>query len=270
MKKFLKWLTRYFPFRQAKRLWVSFPYVLLPLTSAIAWSFRRSEDSNFYYKVTERNQKHMAHAMSIITGAKVPDIQGYFEELLSSASARDAIVNFRSSSPGQKHSSFDFGRRLGWYALVRVLKPKMVLETGVHNGLGALALCLALEENSKEGHSGRYVGTDTNSKAGSLIGPLGFVFAEVKIGDSIRSINNFDFEVDFYVSDSDHSAGYEYLELLAAEKKLSKNAIIVSDNAHATDVLEEWSPGADRKFLFIPEKPAGHWYPGAGMGVSFT
>ncbi len=47
------------------------------------------------------------------------------------------------------------GRRLGWYAIVRLLKPRRIVETGTHDGLGSLVLLAALERNAAEGSEGR-------------------------------------------------------------------------------------------------------------------
>ena len=44
---------------------------------------------------------------------------------------------------------------------------------------------------------------------------------------------------------------------------------MIGDNSHVTNKLAEWSVENGRKFLFFSEKPQEHWYPGAGIGVSF-
>ena len=44
-----------------------------------------------------------------------------------------------------------YGRRLGWYALVRALKPRTVVETGADKGLGSCVLAaLRLRFNWKK------------------------------------------------------------------------------------------------------------------------
>lgn len=45
-----------------------------------------------------------------------------------------------------------------WYAIARSIKPKILVETGVDQGMGAVVLCAALAR--------RYYGTDINSDAG--------------------------------------------------------------------------------------------------------
>ena len=235
---------------------------------ALFWAFKRTEDSNFYYDVTDRNMRHLNHFIAGASGVPFELAKSLSDEIQNSQEFSETVKRFKVDRPGLTSFSFAPGRRIGWYQLVRITKPKVVLETGVHQGVGALTICLALERNAQEGHPGRYIGTDINPKAGELISDLAFEFAEVKIGDSIESIESLDCEVDLYISDSDHTAGYEKLELLAVEKKLAKGGLVLSDNAHATDVLEEWSVERGRRFNFFRESPEGHWYPGAGIGMS--
>jgi hypothetical protein len=50
--------------------------------------------------------------------------------------------------------------------------------------------------------------------------------------------------------------------------RLSPRAVILGDNSHATDSLLDYSRKAGREFIFFDERPADHWYPGAGIGIS--
>jgi hypothetical protein len=61
------------------------------------------------------------------------------------------------------------GSRLAWYVSVRALKPELVVETGIHLGLGSLALLRALERNEQEGHPGELMSFDMNPDAGRLV-----------------------------------------------------------------------------------------------------
>lgn len=268
VKRFLKFVSKSGPLRVAKRLIIALQYLLPGLSQSLSWAFRKSEDSNFYYDLTGINYRHLGHFIATATGKSPSEIFGYMDELKNSSRYAEAVAEYRSQNKSQSGTTMQPGRRLGWYALIRVVKPTVVLETGVHQGVGALAICLALEQNAAEGHFGSYVGTDINPKAGGLITDLGFSFANVHIGDSINALGHLSEQVDIYISDSDHSSGYEFDELIAASNKLSKSAIVISDNAHATDVLEKWSMSENREFYFYAEKPSNHWYPGAGIGLS--
>lgn len=268
VKQVLKALSRGGPLRVIKRMVIASSYLGSPVLRGLSWAFKKTEDSNFYYEISERNLKHLHHFISGSTGSSLEVTKSFGDELLNSKEFAEAIRTFKHSRPALSSFSFAPGRRIGWYQLVRILKPQVVLETGVHQGVGALVICLALKRNAEEGNPGRYIGADINNDAGALISSLGFDFAQVKIGDSIKSIESLECEVDLYISDSDHTAGYEKRELLAVEGKLAKRGVVVSDNAHVTDVLLEWSVEQQRRFSFHRETPAGHWYPGGGVGLS--
>lgn len=75
--------------------------------------------------------------------------------------------------------------------------------------------------------------------------------------------------MDLFINDSDHSSDYEYKEYQVIRDKLSSNAVILGDNSHVTESLSRFSHESGRQFLFFKEIPANHWYPGAGIGISF-
>lgn len=62
---------------------------------------------------------------------------------------------------------------------------------------------------------------------------------------------------------------YEAEEYKTIANKLSEHAIVLGDNSHCTDRLLEFSLETNRHFVFFEEKPLDHWYPGAGIGISF-
>ncbi len=167
-------------------------------------------------------------------------------------------------------SSVKFGRRLGWYAVVRALKPRFIIETGVDKGLGAVLLCAALKRNAEEGSPGRYLGTDINPAAGYLLTSPYDAFSHIAYGDSLNTLASITDEVDVFINDSDHSAAYEADEYTCIAPRLSKDAVVLGDNAHSTTKLSEFANQSGRKFLYWQEKPIDHWYPGAGIGFAFS
>jgi predicted O-methyltransferase YrrM len=195
----------------------------------------------------------------------------YIRELETDAALRTHIENAVRASEFAFMADKEarYGRRVGWYALARCLKPKVIFETGVDKGLGACVLTAALRRNALEKHRGRYFGTDNNAAAGYLLSGEYANHGEVLYGDSIESLKKFDGEIDLFINDSDHSPEYEAEEYRAIANKLSMNAVILGDNAHVTEKLLEFSLETKRHFVFFQEKPKFHWYPGAGFGVSF-
>lgn len=264
----LKAISRSGPLRIAKR-WIITSRYVLGVPKRLAWSFGKTEDSNFYYPLTPINESHLASFVANICSSDSPTVESLFAELRNNETFLSSVEEFRQKNASVRDSSFEPGRRLGWYAFIRLLKPRFVLETGVHHGLGALVSILALEANRDEGFDGEYLGTDIHPSAGGLASGLFSNKYRLAYGDSITSISTITDRVDLYISDSDHSSGYERRELDAVAGKLSNQALVLADNAHATNVLKNWSEENGRKFLFFAERPSNHIYPGAGIGASW-
>lgn len=254
---------------------VRFPMKSVSSFSRVAfdWLFSSHEDTNFTYALTEKSKFDLAHTVAVTTNSPVKIIRSYIEEAETDEELRDHISAISAQQPDHIRAVNDeralFGRRLGWYAIARATKPKLVIETGVDKGLGGILLCAALRRNESEGVSGRYLGTDINPAAGYLITTPYSDFGQVAYGDSLETLKTVKDEIDLFINDSDHSAEYEAEEFKCIEPRLSETAIVLSDNSHSTTKLAEFAEHTDRKFLFWREQPANHWYPGAGIGFAF-
>lgn len=234
------------------------------------WIPKFTETSNFYYRLTPDNRDHLAQLISVVTGMPYDHIMGYLDELEGDAQLRGHLESALTSSTYGRDIRVEYGRRLGWYAFVRVLKPSVIVETGVDHGVGSCVIASALLRNAAEGHPGRYYGTEIRTEGGQLFTGRYKDVGEILYGDSIESLKAFKGSIDIFINDSDHSADYEYEEYLVIKDKLSPGGLIIGDNAHVTDRLSRFSRETGRQFLFFAERPADHWYPGAGIGVSFA
>ena len=76
-----------------------------------------------------------------------------------------------------------YGRHVAWYALVRALKPQVVVETGTDLGLGSIILAAAVLRNG----TGQVVTMDNQPDSGALIGNP-YATVSQKIGDSLDLI----------------------------------------------------------------------------------
>ncbi len=236
------------------------------------WSVTSREDTNFTYELTEDNILYLAHTVAVVANVKPETVLTYIREAQTDEALRQYVLDKTKVSSYRRVADLrvEFGRRLGWYALVRLQKPAVVIETGVDKGLGAVLLCSALLRNRAEGNPGRYYGTDIAPKAGYLLDGAYKEVGEVLYGDSLTSLKAFSKPIDLFINDSDHSSQYEHDEYRVVLPKLSKTGIILSDNAHETGVLARLSLEVDRKFVYYQEVPKGHWYPGAGIGFSYS
>lgn len=250
---------------------IGLSYFLKPIANLFKWLFISRETTNFTYDLTDDNKQYLAALIADITAEKYDVIMAYFNEIendrVLQKHIQDATARSEWRFMADRHVRF--GRRMGWYALARALKPKVIIETGVDKGLGACLLTAALQQNDKEGHSGNYYGTDINPAAGYLLSGDYEKYGQILYGDSITSLAQFDGTIDLFINDSDHSASYEAKEYLTIADKLSESAVILGDNSHCTDKLFQFSLQTDRQFIYFQEKPKNHWYPGGGIGISF-
>jgi predicted O-methyltransferase YrrM len=254
------------------RLLIALRYFKKPVLSLGSWLVRSREVTNFSYDLELLNTRYLAAFCAQITGENQDVIQTYMDELGSDEALRSHIQSAVQDSPKQFISDMEvrYARRIGWYAVTRAIKPKLVVETGVASGLGSCVLTAALQRNRAEGFEGRYIGTDINPQAGFLLQEPYSQQGEVKYGDSIATLEKLSGPIDLFINDSDHSRAYEAAEYEVVKKKLGANAIILGDNAHATDALMDFARETGRDFLFFQEVPARHWYPGAGIGAAFV
>ena len=251
------------------RFKIAMRYYSRNLTYIGKWIWQDSETSNFYYGITELNRDQLAQIISIVTNHPYEVITSYFDELEHDQDLINHLNNSIIESGYERGIKVKYGRRLGWYAFVRATKPKIVIETGVDHGVGACVITSALLRNEQDGSNGRYFGTDIRKGAGALFTGVYANYGEIIYGDSIASLKDFDGKIDLFINDSDHSADYEYAEYEVIKPKLSKSAIILGDNSHVTDKLSQFSRLNARSYVFFSEKPDQHWYPGAGIGISF-
>jgi len=239
---------------------------------AARWMVSSRETTNFTYDITERNLNYICATIAVALGEKPETIRRYADEVLEDEELAQHVVGRTKESPlaGVADPAFRIGRRVGWYALVRATKPRVVVETGVDKGLGAVVLCAALLRNGEEQHQGCYYGTEIKPEGGYLLsGPYADV-GQILLGDSIQSLRDFDGPIDVFVNDSDHSEAYEEAEYRTIRPKLSPNAVLVGDNAHCTDALWRFAREIEWPFLFINEEPRDHWFPGGGIGLCFS
>ena len=233
---------------------------------SVRWLLKSREFANFTYDLTKENKVYLAHFVANITAISIDDAYLYVRELEDDAELRTYIMaRLKAHKRGREVDGLAYyGRRAGWYALIRAMKPNIVVETGTEKGLGSLVIAEALRKNG----IGKLVTIDMEPGSGLLIGPEYSEVVERMIGDSLECLEKID-AIDMFIHDSDHSAVHEAAEFAAVASRLSPHAIVVSDNAHVTDELAKWSSRTGRRFAYFAEKPVNHWYQGAGIGVAY-
>ena len=264
----LRKLRRLEVVRRIQRYRFARSYFAPRLSDARSWAIKRTESDNFYYELTQKNELELAGLLSVVLGQPMSRIVSYFDEIRSNEQLRQHIEAFLRRDPSLRDAKVGFGRRIGWYACVRAMKPDLVVETGVHHGVGALVIIAALMRNREEGSNGRYLGTDIDPNAGVLISGAFAGWGDVAIADSQETLSSLEDVVDVFINDSDHSAEYEAAEYAVIAPKLASQSLVLGDNSHVTSALAEFAKSHSRPYVFFREQPDQHWYPGAGIGIS--
>lgn len=242
------------------------------LKTSMHWLFNSREHHNYTYDLTTRNREHLAWFLSSVTGATARDFRRWLEEVEEDDTLRAALAKgvATSNRRGLADKAVRYGRRIGWYACVRALKPKHVVESGIDKGLGSCLIAAALMRNAEEGHPGRLSALDINPDAGYLIQGEYRDFVDVVLGDSLETISTLIVPVDLFIHDSWHSPEHEAAEFALVEDKLAESAVLLTDNAAETDVLLRHAEKTGRRFLYFQELPDRHWHPGDGTGIAWV
>jgi hypothetical protein len=163
-----------------------------------------------------------------------------------------------------------YGRRAAWYAVVRALRPAVVVESGVHDGLGSAVVLRALERNAEEGHDGSLIGIDIDPSSGWLVPPDLQARFKLQIGDSLTTLKALPTEpgIQIFIHDSDHRYDHEWSEYEIVESAAGPHMTLISDNAHAESALLDFARVRGRPYGYCAEVSIGHFYPGAGIGIS--
>lgn len=106
---------------------------------------------------------------------------------------------FVTKNPELCDSAMEIGGWIGWYAIIRIKKPKFVVETGVHHRVGALVINFALHRNLNEGYPGQYLSTDISPNSGELLVHPFNEKSSIVIDDSIATLQSLVTSIDQFL-----------------------------------------------------------------------
>lgn len=238
----------------------------------VRWAFTSKEYYNHSYHLTDLNRGYLISYIAVVSGHPASVIEGYVRELENDTALRAQLEEQTRRSRDRHNTDLEprYGRRLGWYALVRATKPRVIVETGVDRGLGTVVLAAAVARNAREGAPGLVHATDIVPDCGHLLCEPYKSHCKIWLGDSVETLKKFPETVDLFLHDSDHRPEYEWAEFVAIEPRLHPGSIVMSDNSQQSPKLREWADRAGRSFLYFQDQPRGHWWPGDGIGAAFV
>jgi predicted O-methyltransferase YrrM len=225
------------------------------------------ECSNFTYDIANANE--LPQFVASATRRPLDEIDGYFEEILGDDSLRNELAQ-RMRQRRDRNDTPRFGRRLGWYCVVRACRPGLIVETGTHDGLGTSLLLRAAERNAAEGSPTRVITLDIDPASGWLIPEHLRELLEVHTGDTRETLPRAleGREVGMIIHDSEHTAERERFEFGVALEHAAPSLVLISDNAHATTALSDLARELGVEYHYFSERPVRHFHPGAAIGLA--
>jgi hypothetical protein len=217
------------------------------------------EMDNFTYEIENEAEfvEHVANSLNV----DPMQAAAYLWEARTDPVLRSEIEHQTKGRSGMKRMP-PFGRRLPWYAMARILKPKLIVETGVQDGLASVLLLRALERNAEEGHPGRLMSFDV-LPGGQLVSERFRPSWEMVVGATADTLGPalHGKEVDMIVHDSAHDA--EEMEFLTALSHAAPRIALITNRA-GTGTLQRLCSRLGISCDTFRERPR-HFHPGTAI-----
>ncbi len=199
-----------------------------------------------------------------LTGTFSPQASLYVDEFLEAPSSMIQLAARRARWAPAMKSRLLFNYRVGWYAIARHLRPRSIVETGTHHGLGALVLLDAVHRNADEGAPGTLYSIDPRPGAGWLVPRRrrdGWQRVAASSEVALERIGH----IDLFIHDT--VPELEALELKAAQACGARVLITNVKDRHQS-ALPTIAEASGWRYTEWRERPVGHWYPGGGIGLA--
>ncbi len=257
----LRWYAKYRGLRRS-----GVPFRPQPATY-LKHVFLDPEVDNFTYELD--NAEELAPFLAGALGVPLPTAEQLLAEAEQDEELHDALtrrVRWRFDTKRRLH----LGRRVLWYAIVRHVRPKLVVEVGVQEGLGTLVLLRALERNAHEGAPGRLTSIDPLPSAGWLVPErlrAGWTFVNARSEEGLAETLDGQI-VDVLLSDSGGDYHRELFELEQAVQHGSPSLVLIAGSGDHTTALPEISAQHGLRYSRFAERPKAHFFRGTATAVA--
>jgi hypothetical protein len=221
------------------------------------------EVDSFTYALA--NADELAEVLAELLGCDPAEVRARIDEGLSELELGDNLardIGWRGFA--QKRRPQLPSHHLAAWAIARIRKPSLVVETGILNGLGSRTILCALERNAEEGAPGRLVSFDVVKGAGEMLVPERLRGAWTPVYEPTPQAlapNLGEQPVDFFLHDSVQSHEHLQAEVEAMLPLMAPGGILTTTVGWSS-YLEERAAELGGTHGGFRERPADHFYTG--------
>jgi hypothetical protein len=152
------------------------------------------------------------------------------------------------------------GNRTLWYLVIRATKPKLVVEAGVHEGLGSEMILVALRRNAAEGRPGKLISFDIHDDTGWLVAPelrhnWEFVLESTLTGMQ-RALRGR--TVDLFIHETPHVHEFIEPEVATVARHADGRLIVLDTSGCTCPALEEICDACGARCHYFLDEPLDH------------
>lgn len=199
-----------------------------------------------FYRDSDR-ETDIRFCMEVL-GCGRQDVENAFLEIEDDKPFIDVLA---SRYRERRNRSMNLGRFKCWFTIMRLVRPEVVVETGVHDGLSSALILRALQKNG----TGRLVSIDLPS----VDLPSGVAAPGWIVPDELRSLWTLHLgdarkllpevlervgKINVFIHDSDHTRAHQEFEIATAKQFLSRPGMILCDDPHReliSSLASAWS-----------------------------
>jgi hypothetical protein len=203
-------------------------------------------------------------------GCEAEVVRGLLDELDRDERLRQDIDERRR--PALLDRDPPLGQRRLWWVAARLLKPELIVETGVWYGLGSAVLLRALERNAEEGFEGRLMAFDIDPTAGWLVHPrhrdrwtLVRENTAAALHERLRGTR-----VGLFIADTAPAYELERHEFELALSHAAAPAVLLASNGSQTQALRDLCRERGLRYEHLPYDAADHFYTTPGVALTLV
>jgi hypothetical protein len=221
------------------------------------------------YTYTVANTDEVLAGIADATGVPVDALRSFAREAETDPELGDRLARRLRWRLDVKRRP-PLGHRLGWYVLVRALRPRLLVETGIYNGLGSLTLLRALARNRADGVDGELLSFDMSDRAGWMV-PEELRDGWRPVVGSTRDTLERAVEgrrIDGLFQDTHHTEENQTFEFGVALRNAAPELVLVDGSGGLSPVLERLSRERGGRYRCLPLRAADHWYQRGALAFS--